>query len=153
MSTVLPAGLARPIPLADGLDAPYWHGTQAHELRVQQCASCSTFRWSPEWLCYACHSFETNWVNVDASGVLFSFQRIWHPASPALAGAGPYITVLVELPQAGNIRMLGNYAGDPTDELHIGMAMRAVFEDHGAADQSAEVPYTLVQWTQSNEAP
>jgi uncharacterized OB-fold protein len=136
MSTVLPAGLARPIPLADGLDAPYWHGTQAHELRVQQCASCSTFRWSPEWLCYACHSFETNWVNVDASGVLFSFQRIWHPASPALAGAGPYITVLVELPQAGNIRMLG-----------------AVFEDHGAADQSAEVPYTLVQWTQSNEAP
>ena len=31
MSTVLPPGLARPIPLADGLDAPFWLGTQAPE--------------------------------------------------------------------------------------------------------------------------
>ena len=32
MSTVLPSGLARPIPLADGLDASYWLGTRALEL-------------------------------------------------------------------------------------------------------------------------
>jgi uncharacterized OB-fold protein len=141
MTTVLPSGLARPIPLADGLDAPYWLGTRAHELRVQRCADCGTFRWSPEWLCYACHSFATDWVSVEPTGVLFSFQRIWHPASPVLANAGPYVTVLVELPHAGSIRMLGNYAGDPTDELRIGTSMRAVFED-----RDAEVPYTLVHW-------
>ena len=147
MSTVLPPGLARPIPLADGLDAPYWLGTRAHELRAQQCARCGTFRWSPEWLCYACHSFDTNWVTLEPTGVLFSYQRIWHPASPVLASAGPYITVLVELPQAGNIRMLGNYAGDHTDQLHIGEPMHAQFEDH-----DAELPYTLVQWTRDPEA-
>ena len=79
--------------------------------------------------------------------MLFSFQRIWHPASPVLAQAGPYITVLVELPHAGNIRMLGNYAGHPTEELRIGMPMTATFEDHDDAD----VPYTLVHWVQSNE--
>ena len=79
--------------------------------------------------------------------MLFSFQRIWHPASPVLANAGPYITVLVELPQAGDIRMLGNYGGDTTHDLRIGSPMRAQFEDH-----DADVPYTLVHWMNSTEA-
>ena len=146
MTNVLPAGLARPLPSADGLDAPYWEGTRGHELRVQRCAGCSTFRWSPEWLCYECHSFAVDWPRIEPTGVLFSFQRIWHPASPALADIGPYITVLVELAQAGGIRMLGNYAGAPTDELQIGMQMTAVFEDHHAKEHGAELPYTLVHW-------
>ena len=152
MSTVLPPGLARPIPLADGLDAPFWLGTQVHELRVQQCASCGTYRWSPEWLCYACHSFDTRWVVVEPTGVLFSFQRIWHPVSPVLASAVPYVTVLVELPQAGHIRMLGNYAGDPTAELHIGTHMSARFEDHAPGQRDTELPYTLVHWAHTTEA-
>ena len=50
--------------------------------------------------------------------------------------------LLIELPQAGNVRMIGNYAGDPTDRVVIGTPMSAVFEDH----DDAEVPYTLVQW-------
>ena len=141
MSTVLPVGLARPVPSADGLDAPYWEGTRAHEIRVQRCADCGTFRWSPEWLCYACHSFTTDWVTVEPHGVLFSFQRIWHPVSPVLADALPYITVLVDLVDAKGIRMLGNYAGHPIDELRIGTPMSPVFEDH-----AADPPYTLVHW-------
>jgi uncharacterized protein len=150
MSTVLPPGLARPVPTADGLDAPYWQGTLAHELRVPQCRACGTFRWGPEWLCYACHSFDTDWVTVAPTGVLFSFERVWHPATPVLAGAVPYLTVLVELPQAGYIRMIGNYAGDVTDRLVIGTPMRCVFEDHVFEDHGdpggAEQAYTLVHW-------
>ena len=142
MSTVLPAGLARPLPSPDGLDAPYWEGTRRHELRVQRCAHCGTFRWSPEWLCYECHSFAIEWITIEPTGVLFSWQRIWHPVAPALAQAVPYVNLLIELPQAGNVRMIGNYAGDPTDAVVIGTPMSAVFEDH----DDAEVPYTLVQW-------
>ena len=33
--------------------------------------------------------------------------------TPALNGHGPYIVVLVELPEYGNIRMVGNLLGDP----------------------------------------
>ena len=141
MTNVLPPGLARPMPSPDGLDAPYWEGTRALELRVQRCATCGTFRWSPEWLCYVCHSFAVDWPRVEPTGVLFSFQRIWHAAAPALTDAGPYITVLVELPHAGGIRMLGNYAGASTDDLHIGTLMTAVFENH-----DTDEPYTLVHW-------
>ena len=138
---VLDAALPAPVPSADGLDAPYWAGTRAHELRVQRCSSCGLHRWAPEWICHACHSFAFDWPVVDAVGVLFAHQRVWHPVTPALASAVPYVNILVELPHVG-VRMLGNYAGDPLDALVPGMALRAVFEDH----DDAATPFTLVHW-------
>jgi uncharacterized OB-fold protein len=48
----------------------------------------------------------------------------------------------VELPQAGNIRMLGNLLGDPKQIVTIGEPVEAVFEPH----DDAKTPYTLVQW-------
>ena len=54
----------------------------------------------------------------------------------------PYLVVLVELPQAGDIRMVGNLLGDRQQEVRIGDDAEAVFEDHHDADP----PFTLVQW-------
>jgi len=61
---------------------------------------------------------------------------------PALKEHGPYIVVLVELPEAGNVRMLGNLLGDPRQDVQIGAAVEAVFEPH----DEATPPFTLVQW-------
>ena len=61
---------------------------------------------------------------------------------PSLADHGPYIVVLVELPHADNLRMLGNLLGDPMQEIVIGSPVEAVFEDH----DDGTPPYTLVQW-------
>ncbi len=143
---VLDATMPAPVPSADGLDAEYWAGTRAHEIRVRRCGACGTFRWAPEWICHVCHSFDIEWSAVEPTGVLFSFQRVWHPVTPALATAVPYVNLLVELPQAGGIRMLGNYAGDPLDALEIGTPMTAVFEDH----DDAALAYTLVNWVRSD---
>ena len=60
----------------------------------------------------------------------------------ALNGHGPYLVVLVELPEYGQVRMIGNLLGDPRQEVVIGAAVAAVFEPHDNADP----PYTLVQW-------
>ena len=61
---------------------------------------------------------------------------------PALAERLPYIVVLIELPDAGNVRMVGNLLGDSAQEVPIGAEVEAVFEDHPDADE----PYALVQW-------
>jgi uncharacterized OB-fold protein len=50
--------------------------------------------------------------------------------------------VLVELPDAGNVRMIGNLLGPDDQKVEIGADVEAVFEAHDDAD----VPYTLVQW-------
>ena len=60
----------------------------------------------------------------------------------ALNGHGPYLIVLVELPDYGNIRMVGNLLGDPKQEVKIGAPVEAVFEAH----EEANPAFTLVQW-------
>jgi len=77
---------------------------------------------------------------VSGKGRIYSWERVWHPVHPALKDACPYMVVLVELPDAGNVRMVGNLLGDPMEEVVIGSDVEAVFEDHPDAD------VTLVQW-------
>jgi len=147
--SLLPAGLAGPRTARDGLEAPYWEGTLAHELRVQRCRTCQTWRWGPEWICHSCHGLDTDWIPVEPVGRIYSWERVWHPVHPALVEAVPYVIVLVALPHAGHVRMIGNLAGDPRRAVAIGARVRAVFEDHG----EAKTPYTLVQWKIEEDVP
>ena len=141
-STYLPDGLPRPGTGPDGLTEPYWQGTRQGKLRIQKCKGCGAWQWGAEWICHRCHSFDLDWVDIQGKGRIYSYQRPHHPVHPALNGHGPYIVVLVELPDYGNVRMLGNLLGDATQEVKIGADVEAVFEPH----DDAETPYTLVQW-------
>ena len=94
--------------------------TRRGELLVQRCKGCGTFQWGPEWICHKCLSFDMDWHKVSGKGRIYSWERPWHPVHPALKGHGPYIVVLVELPDAGNVRMLGNLLGDPQQDVTIG---------------------------------
>ena len=138
----LPEGLPTPSSGPDGLSAPYWEGTRQGKLRVQKCRGCGAWQWGPEWICHRCHSFDLGWEEIQGKGRIYSYERPHHPVHTALAGHGPYIAVLVELPDYGNIRMVGNLLGDPLQRVPIGGAVEAVFEPH----DSANPPYTLVQW-------
>ncbi len=138
----LPEGMPIPVAQPDGLDTPYWEATRRGELMIQRCADCGTWQWGPEWICHNCNSLEMTWEKVKPTGVIYSWERPWHPVHPALKDHGPYLVVLVELPHAGNVRMIGNLLGDPHQEVVIGSKVEAVFEPHDDADPA----YTLVQW-------
>ncbi|WP_204848134.1 OB-fold domain-containing protein [Rhodopila globiformis] len=109
---------------------------------IQFCRGCKHWQWGPEWICHRCNSFDRDWREVAGKGVIYSYQRVWHPVHPALNGHGPYIAVLVELPAADNVRMIGNLLGDPKQDVPIGGTVEAVFEHHA----SASPPYSLVHW-------
>jgi uncharacterized protein len=134
----LPEGLPSPRAQRTGLDTEFWAATKRHELVVQRCKSCKAFQWGPEFLCHACRSFDMGWNRVSGRGRLFSWVRCWNPVHPALKEACPYIVAVIELPEAGNVRMVGNLLGDPMQNPQFDVAVEAVFEDHPDA--------TLVQW-------
>ena len=142
MSSYLDSGLPQPIAAPDGLDAPYWQGLRDEQLLLQRCGACQRFQWGPEWLCHRCHGFELSFEPVSPEGVIYSFERVWHPVHPALKEQGPYLVVLVELPQADDVRLVGNLLGDPEQEVVIGAPVVAVFEHH----QDLDDPFTLLQW-------
>ncbi len=131
-----------PRPVADALTAPYWEAARAGRLVVQRCRDCGTWQWGPEWCCHACRSFALDWPEVRPRGRIYSWERNHHPVHPALRGRPPYIVALVELPEAGHVRMVGNLLGDPMQDVAIGAEVEAVFEHHNEADP----PFTLVQW-------
>ncbi len=145
MSAYLPAGLPAPAPSPDGLDTEYWKAASEDRLVVQRCQSCGRHQWGPEWICSNCRSFDLGWAEVEPRGVIYSWERIWHPVHPAVAEACPYVVVLVELPHADGVRMVGNLVGEATDPVEIGAAVEAVFEHH-----EGERPFTLVQWRRTS---
>lgn len=133
-----PEGMPLPAPMPDGLDAPFWEGARNHTLLVQRCRACETFQFGPEWICHHCRSSEIDWTQCGGRGKVYAFERVWHPVHKALRDKGPYLIVLVELPDAGGVRMVGNLLGDPQQDVQIGDEVEVVWEDH------TEV--TLVQW-------
>ena len=131
-----------PAPLPTDLDRPFWDGLREERLLLQRCRACHRFQWGPEWICHRCLNLELAYAEVEATGIVYSHQRVWHPVHPALQAQGPYVIVLVELPQADGVRMVGNLLGDPRAPLTIGAPVRGVFEHHADADP----PYSLLQW-------
>jgi len=88
------------------------------------------------------HAFDPEWTEVEPRGRIFSWERVWHPSHAALRGHYPYLAVLVELPHAGRVRMVGNLLGDPMQPVMIGAEVEGVFEHHPDSDP----PYSLLQW-------
>ena len=117
----LPEGLPTPSAGADGLSAPYWEGTRREKLlhpvlpRLRRTGSGGR-----NGSATAATPSTSTGGRSQGRGVIYSYQRIWHPVHPALNGHGPYIAVLVELPDAGNVRMVGNLLGDPKQDVPIG---------------------------------
>jgi uncharacterized OB-fold protein len=141
-SNYLPEGLPIPVAESDGLSTPYWSGLRQNRLLVQRCAHCHTWQFGPEWLCHHCHGFELQWTDVEPRGRIFSWERVWHPSHAALKQRGPYLAVLVELPHASGVRMVGNLLGDPMQAVAIGADVEGVFEHHLESD----LQYSLLQW-------
>lgn len=149
-ASYLPEGLPRPTWGPDELEKPFWTGLEEERIRVQRCRECGTWIFGPEWICHSCRSLELEWVDVEDTGTIYSWMRVWRPVHPLLAGHVPYLVVVVELPRAGNIRMIGNLLGDPGapgDPVPIGAPVRAVFEHH----RTAEPAYSLLQWRLETE--
>ncbi len=136
----LPAGL--PAPQPNELYAPYWAGARNETLNVQRNPKTGMYQWPPQWIAHDTQTFELEWVEVETKGVIYSWTRVWHPVHPALKDAGPYIIVIVELPHAGGIRMLGNLLGDPRQVVEIGAEVETAFEHHN----DVAAPFTLIQW-------
>lgn len=111
----------------------FWDALHAGRLSLQICEACSQWTWPPQWRCGRCGSWNMGWKDVDPSGVVHSLTHAYHPFSAEMEGRTPLLTLLVELPQADGIRLLGQATGDES-RLTIGSRVTIQFghpEDAG----------------------
>ena len=126
MNTAASNELERIPPVPDEVSEPFWRGGADGELRIQRCTACRFFLHPPGRRCPRCGGREFEFDAVSGTGHVYSFvvnHQQWHPCYPT-----PYVIASVELPEQVGLRIVTNVVGcDPTD-VHIGLAVRVVFE-------------------------
>lgn len=138
----VPQVLGVPVPLPNGVDAPFHEALARHELLLQRCA-CGSWQWPAEVICHRCRGFDPGWSRAEPTGTVYAWTRVWHPAHDGLREAVPYVVVVVELEHAGGVRLIGNLLDDdPAVPVETGRAVTGVFADH-VVDGHA---YTLLHW-------
>jgi uncharacterized OB-fold protein len=75
-------------------------------------------------MCPACHSVERQVVELEGTGVIYSYSILHHPQHPSFSY--PVTAVLVDLDEG--VRVLSNLVDAGAGEVHIGMAVEVAFE-------------------------
>lgn len=106
-------------------NAEYWDGLSKHELRLQCCDDCGTFRFPDAGICPSCLSDRAKWKAVSGRGVLWSWIIMHQQYYPAFADELPYLVAFIQLEEGPF--MMSTLAGDKT-ELRCDMPVRVVFD-------------------------
>jgi uncharacterized OB-fold protein len=118
---------AKPIPAITPEMRPFFAAAKRHELHMQRCTRCGTYRFPARAICSSCLSTDADWVPVSGRGEVFSFNVMHQVYHPGFAAEVPYAVVVIQL--AEGARMVSNLVGVSPDEIRIGMPVRVVFEE------------------------
>lgn len=133
-----------------GADGPFWDALDAGKFQLSRCGECREWLWPAHFRCGSCGSWRIVWENVAPKGKLYAWTRN-HLVSDVLKerrGDLPYVTILVELPQAGGARVAGVLKGDETG-LRIGSDVSGIILP--AAENSRG--FATMGWTLDNAPP
>ena len=108
---------------------PFWAAAREHRLVVPRCVNCGTYRFPPSPFCYVCRTQDIDWVEQTGHGTLYSFTVAWHPILPDVSDSVPYIPAVVELPNTGGVRVIGNLIDVKPSQAVIGMKVELVWRD------------------------
>ena len=97
----------------------FYQGCKRHELLIQRCAKCGTYRHYPHPMCSKCYSMDREWVKVSGRGKIYSYAVNRKPDL--------YIIAIVELPE--KVRLLTNLVDCEPEDVYIDMPVEVVFTD------------------------
>ena len=121
------AKIQKPLPSVDALNKPFWDAARRHELVLQHCRRCGSYRYPAGLACHECLSDELEWKKVSGGGIVYTwtvFHRAYHPA---FIDDLPYAVVAVELDEGP--RMISNLVNCNLADIKIGMRVEVIFKD------------------------
>lgn len=118
-----------PLPEITPLNAPYWAGTAAGELRLRKCNACGALdRYVSDW-CRRCWSGDLGETAASGQGVVRSYTIVHMAPYPSIADRLPYAIALVELAE-GPV-MMANIVDCDLADVAVGAAVILQFEQRG----------------------
>lgn len=126
---------------ATGAEGPYWNGLAEGRLVLPRCKGCGQWHWPAVFRCGACGSWDHAWHEIVMTGRIFSWTRTWHAFGGAEGLGVPYVSLIVELPQASGLRVLGVLSGDDA-----GLAIGASVAGETAATTVGDRQIPSLRW-------
>lgn len=112
-----------PDQLTSGADQPYWAGLLERRVQLPRCVGCGKWHWPAVWRCGECGGFDHVWNEVALHGQVYSWTRTHHFFEGTESFDLPFVSVVVELPDAGGIRLIGTMKSSD-DGVSIGMPVK-----------------------------
>jgi uncharacterized OB-fold protein len=126
---------AFPAVARDRASEAFFDAAARGELLVQQCLQCATVLPPEARTCHACGSVDLGPTVVSGSGRLISWVVVAQAPIPALKGAVPYVSAVVELDEGPwlMVRLVGS--GEPAVDSRV----RVDFVRSGSEDEPGEL--------------
>lgn len=138
-----PEAPPRPVPLPDDASESFWAECARHELVLQRCTDCETFRFPPRPMCPSCGSMGWRDEPAGGRGHVWSWVIAHPPVLPSFRDRVPYNVVVVELEEG--VRMVGNIVEAANEDIRIGMPVTVAWDD---VEDGVAIPV----WTPRGEA-
>lgn len=122
-------GVSRPLPEIVEDTRAFWEGCQHHELLIQRCTNCGTYRHPPRPGCHVCNSLDAQWVKASGQGIVYSFTICRQAFHPWFEDKTPYNVILVELTDMPNIRIISTLMECDNSKITIGMPVELAWVD------------------------
>jgi uncharacterized OB-fold protein len=106
----------------------FWTGGAVGELRFLRCDDDGTYIHPPAPRCPKCLGKSLKPAAVSGRATLHTFTVNHHPWIPGFDP--PYVIAIVEIEEQPDVRLTTNIVNCPIDDVHIGMPVKVVFEQH-----------------------
>ena len=118
-----------PVPAIEPDTKGFWEGCKQHKLMIQRCKRCATFRHAPVPMCHNCYSIESEYVESEGIGEVYTFIVVQHSTHPATQNVVPYNAAMIQLLDCGGAKIATNILGVKNEDIRIGMRVKVTFED------------------------
>ena len=124
-------------------DDQYWRNLEDGKFTLPRCASCKHWTWPAHFRCGHCGSWDFEWVELEPKGAIFTWTRTRYAFDRVMERKEdlPYVTIIAEIPEAGNVRVMGVMKGSE-DGLRIGAKVRGTIDPPSAKSKF----YPAIRW-------
>jgi uncharacterized protein len=117
---------AKPLPVIDRWNRPFWEGTRRKVLTMPACRRCGHLHFPPGPVCPACRSTDLEWQELSGKAKVESWVVFHQNYFKSFADEIPYNVVLVRL--AEGPQLVSNLVGVPNERIRSGMPVEVTFD-------------------------
>ena len=121
--------MARPIPVPNEFNKPFWDAVNEKKLVVQKCKTCGQLQYPPKRNCMRCNGTTFDWHQVQGRGHVDVGFTIRDSRIRGFREMQPINFAIITLDEDPALNFLSNLPGTPAGTIPIGAPVELIFEE------------------------